>query len=206
MNAVPDGLDAAPRRPGLPGSMRTVVSTPRGELQHNAYPATGASNLASTRELQRMAEELRTQNAPTYAGMSVPEIAELLSISGKSLHTLSAGDDEWAQQARGQMALSPQVHPREGDRFPAGTYLFVSQLISNGEAGGLRGGGSHLLNVAKGEVLRSGALGLKLYTDTDDGARFYLKNGFDVLRTEDVGGNTRRHMGWRAPVGDDPGS
>lgn len=200
--APPEGLVPAPLRKFLPGSVRTVVSTPTGDLHHDVYPAVGGSNLASTFERRRMAAELQTQNAPTYASMSVADIVDLLSEPGKELHALSTAGNQWPEMRRSQVALSRKEYPAEGEKFPAGAYLFVSQLISNGDAGGLRGGGSKLVNFAKAEALKSGALGLKLYTDTEHGAAFYLKNGFDVIRTEDVGANTRRHMGWRASAGE----
>lgn len=182
----------------LPGTVRSQLQTNRGVLSLSAFPAAGASSIASETEIERMARVLAQQNPPTYGKMEQVSIRSLLPQHDKSLFVLSSADDPQANGRRAQINLQPKQYPAEGP-FPSGSYLEVTGLVSNANASGLLGGGTPAIEVAKKHTREAGALGLRLYTDTPQGVAFYRKCGFRAVRIEPRGpldSDIRTHMGW----------
>jgi hypothetical protein len=187
-----------PGRPPLPGSITTTLQTRFGDVTLNEYPAVGQGSTASSRELNRIARELQRQNAPSYGRMTVPEIVSQLNVRLRSHFVLSAEGDRFGDGARSQMNLTPTPYAAAGDA-PAGVYGYVGGVVSKPAEGGLRGGGTPLMNAAKDVARREGWVGLRLYTDTSEGVDFYVKNGFRNVQSgpaPDGSGRTRTYMLW----------
>ena len=191
-------LPPAPLFKPLPGSITTTLQTRFGDVTLNEYPAVGQGSTASSLELERIATELQQQNAPSYGQRTVPEIVSQLNVRLRSHFVLSAEGDRFGDGARGQMSLTPTPYAAAGDA-PAGVYGYVGGVVSNAAEGGLRGGGTPLMNAAKDVARREGWDGLRLYTDTPEGVDFFVRNGFRNVQSEpapDGSGRTRTYMVW----------